>query len=71
MREFDADCLVSTPEAAKEPEEIEHIGPARGMRVSFRNFNAKVSVREVRSWSNFEFPDLPALNLTRNSGYDI
>jgi DNA-binding transcriptional regulator YiaG len=27
MREFDADCLVSTPEMARKPAEMEHISP--------------------------------------------
>jgi putative transcriptional regulator len=27
MREFDADCLVSTPETAQKPVETEHINP--------------------------------------------
>jgi DNA-binding transcriptional regulator YiaG len=28
MREFDADCLVSTPETAQKPAKNEHIRPA-------------------------------------------
>jgi hypothetical protein len=27
MQEFDADCLVSTPETAKETTDMEHISP--------------------------------------------
>jgi DNA-binding transcriptional regulator YiaG len=27
MREFDADCLVSTPETARKSTKMEHVGP--------------------------------------------